>query len=373
MKRVIILMIVALLSTLTLWSQPRKLKKISRYMQQATAKDLAGVAVYIHDPKLGQQTMAAGYADIENKIPLRKDHIFAMGSIGKMYNAVAAMKLAEENRLKLDDKINQYLSPDIVYKLPAGADITIRHLLGQTSGLVNYDTDPELNRLYLTGQLKLDTVSKREILERYVFGKPARNKPGEAYHYSSTNYLLLAMVMDAVLPEGHTHYLRAMLKQHGYNNTWYRQTPPNHTINYYGDPNQDAHIDNLTDETLETTNWFTGDDGVYAPIEEAALFLENLMHGKILTEKSLKEMMTWNDPKSPDYGLGLMAGSGFPYKLLLGHSGRGIGMTTDLYYFPRQQRTIAIFCNTGLRSSLPKVKKTYFKMRTGIVKRLFIF
>jgi len=290
-----------------------------------------------------------------------------------MYNAVAVMKLVEQDRLQLDDKISRYLPPDITGHLPAGDELTIRHLLGHRSGLENYEHDPELNRLYITGRLKLDTLSKREALERYLFGKPALCKPGEAYHYSSSNYLLLAMIMDTVVPEGHTQYMRGLLKQYGFHHTYYRETPPGSTLNYYGDPDTDGRTENLTDETLETTNWFTGDDGIYAPIEEAALFLEQLMHGQILKEETLKKMIRYDDKKDNDFGLGLTTDRGFPYKILLGHSGRGIGMTTDLYYFPKQQRTVAIFCNRGVRGSLPELRKTYRKMREKIVKKLFLF
>jgi D-alanyl-D-alanine carboxypeptidase len=328
--------------------------------------------VYINDPRLGKWTGTAGYADVEHQVPIGKDEIFSLASIGKMYNAVAVLKLSEESRLHLDDKISRYLSKDIVDRLPSGSDVTIRHLLGHRSGFDNYELDPELNRLYITGRLKLDTLSKREALERYLYGKPALCKPGEAYHYSSTNYLLLAMIMDAVVPEGHTHYLRTLLKQYGFHHTYYRETPPDTTLKYYGDPDTDGRTENLTDETLETTNWFTGDDGIYAPIEEAARFLEDLVQGKILQEKTLKEMIRYDD-KDNNFGLGLTTDRGFPYKILLGHSGRGIGVTTDLYYFPRHHRTVAIFCNRGTRGSLPEIRKTYRRMREKIVKKLFIF
>jgi len=87
------------------------------------------------------------------------------------------------------------------------------------------------------------------------------------------------------------------------------------------------------------------------------------MAGKILNQQSLKEMKTWNNDKKPDYGLGLMADKSFPYHILMGHSGRGIGTTTDLYYFPEQDRTVAIFCNNGIRAAAPGFKKAYFKMR----------
>lgn len=352
---------------------PGKYKKIQKYLNQATSDKLTGVVIYIKSPKHDEWIATSGYADVSSKQPLQKDHIFSMGSIGKMYNAVAVLKLAEEGRIKLDDKIANYLATEIIDNMPNAKEVTVRHLLSHTSGFANYDTDAELNRLYLAGLLNLDTLSRMNTLRRYAYGKAALCKPGEAYHYSSTNYLLLAMIVDHAVPEGHSDYLRKMIGEHGFVNTYYRQTPPQNTIHYYGDINQDEVIEDLTVQTIETTNWFTGDDGVYAPIGEAAHFLQALMDGKILNQQSLKEMRTWNNNKKPDYGLGLMADKSFPYHFLMGHSGRGIGTTTDLYYFPKQDMTVAIFCNTGLRASTPGFKTSYIKMRARIIKKLFIF
>lgn len=350
---------------------PRKYRKIQKYINQAT-HTLAGVVVYIQSPKHGEWIGTAGYSNLESKTPIQKDDIMALASVGKMYNAVAVMKLAEAGLIQLDDKIAKYLPVEIIDNLPNAKEVTIRNLLGHTSGFVNYEFDQELNTLYLTDQLKLDTLSHENTLRKYVYGKVPTNKPGTQFHYSSTNYMLLAMIVDKVVPEGHTDYLRKLISQLGFANTYYRQTPPEKNINYYGDLNQDNVLENLTAKTFETTNWFIGDDGIYAPIEEAAYFLQALMKGNIINEQYLLEMKTGNKIKT-DTGLGLATDKSFPYGLLYGHSGRGIGATTDLYYFPKQDITVAIFCNNGLRGSASGYKKSFTKMRTKLVKKLFLF
>ncbi len=352
--------------------QPGKIKKVQKIIDKATQKYLVGVAVYIKMDGLEEWIGVAGLQDKEHNKMLEAKNIFAAASIGKMYNAVAALKLVEEGYFKLDDPISLYLSNEIVSNLPNGQQITIRHLLSHQTGLYNYENNPELNELYLSGKLKLDTLTHENALKRYVFGRAASMRPGTGFEYSSTNFMLLAMIMDKVLPQQHTAYLRMLLAAGGYNNTYYRQTPPNNFINYYGDLNKDTQLENLTSQTIETTNWFTGDDGIYAPIDEAAHFLQDLMAGKIIKQESLQQMMTWNNEKKPDYGLGLMADKSFPYKFLLGHSGRGIGTTTDLFYFPKQKMTIGIFCNTGIRQTSPEIKAAYMKMRSKIVKKIFL-
>lgn len=362
------------ISTSDSYGQSRKLKKIQKNINKATAGNLVGVAVYIKSSEGNEWIGVAGFQDKESRKLIEAGSIFATGSIGKMYNAVAVLKLVEQGRLQLNGKIGEYLPEWIISNLPNGEIITVRHLLSNQSGLFNYENDPKLNELYLSGNLKLDTLTHENVLRRYVFNHPATDFPGTKYHYSSTNFVLLAMIMDHVTLQGHTNFLRQeVLQANGFKNTYYRETPPDNLVNHYGDIDKNGKVEDLTMKTVETTNWFIGDDGIYAPITEAAHFLEELMSGSILKKETLEQMTTWNDEHKPDYGLGLMADKSFPYKFLIGHSGRGIGTTTDLFYFPNQKITVGIFCNTGIRQTSPIIKNEYLRMRTKIVKTLFLF
>ena len=351
----------------------KSFRKIQRYLDDATVSELTGVVVHIQEGSSGVWIGSAGYVDNKTQERVDKDKVFSLASVGKMYTAVAAMKLVEQGTLGIDDMISKYLPAEIIRNLPNGSKVSIRHLLGHTSGWQNYDSDSALNRLYLSGKLKLDTLTHLNALRRYAYGKPALAEPGKAYHYSSTNYLVLAMIIDRVVPEGHTVYLRNMLAAHGLTNTYYRESPPARNVHYYGDLNLDGVVEDLTPQTFETTNWFAGDDGVYAPAAEAARFIRRLMKDSILHPATLTLMKTGNIGIKNDTGLGLMADKSFPYGQLYGHSGRGIGTTADVYYFPKRDLSVVILSNTGIRASSPKFKKAYLKMRSKIVKKLFLF
>ncbi len=248
------------------YGQSRKLRKIQKSIDKATSNHLVGVAVYIKASEGNEWIGVSGFQDKENRNPIEVGSI-----IGKMYNAVAALKLIEQGRLQLNDKIGNYLPEWIISNLPNGEVITVRHLLSNQSGLFNYEEDPKLNELYLSGNLKLDTLTHENVLKRYVFNHPPTDFPGTKYHYSSTNFMLLAMIMDHLTPHGHTDFLRKeILQANGFNKTFYRETPPNNLVKHYGDIDKDGRTEDLTMKTIETTNWFIGDDGIYAPISEAA-------------------------------------------------------------------------------------------------------
>ena len=248
---------------------------------------LSGVVIYIDHPKKGSWTGSAGYADKSKGIKMQSSNVVALASVSKVYAAMAVFKLIDDGQLNLDDKIADYLPEKVIKGLDNGAEITIKHLLNHTSGLINYEWDSTLNSLYLSDRLSLDTLSHLETLERYVFGKGSLNRPGEEHHYSSTGYKLLAMIMDQVVIEGHTNYIRGLLKDMGATNTFYRESPPENSVRYYGDFDKDGKQDDITDKVLETTNWFIGDDGLYATAQEVGEFMRRLITGKILTKKGL--------------------------------------------------------------------------------------
>ena len=77
---------------------------------------------------------AAGLADREANIPNRIDTKFNLGSMNKMFTAVAITQLMEQNKLNLDDTIAKHI-PDYPNSDIAN-QVTIHQLLTHTSGLI---------------------------------------------------------------------------------------------------------------------------------------------------------------------------------------------------------------------------------------------
>src|SRR5215212_498443 len=94
-----------------------------------------------------------GLASVELGVPATEDSVYQIASMTKSFTATAIMMLVEEGKLGLDDKITQHLSG-----LPASwGEITIRHLLTHTSGVVG---DPL--------PWSLDTVGKFYPRDEYL-------------------------------------------------------------------------------------------------------------------------------------------------------------------------------------------------------------
>jgi len=68
-----------------------------------------------------------GFADRERKLPITTDSKFRVGSVGKMFTAVAALQLVDAGRLDLSESVGTYL-PDYPNREIA-SKVTIHHLL----------------------------------------------------------------------------------------------------------------------------------------------------------------------------------------------------------------------------------------------------
>lgn len=136
---------------------------------------------------------ASGVAEIGRPDPVHPQGRFRAGSVTKSFVATVVMQLVAEQRLGLDTPVDRVL-PGVV---PNGQTITIRHLLSHRSGLYDcVDTlplDPPSEFL----DLRWRTWTAQELLDR-AFAHPPVLAPGAAYDYSSTNYIVLGMVIERI-------------------------------------------------------------------------------------------------------------------------------------------------------------------------------
>lgn len=129
-----------------------KLGRIDALVEQAVASRATPGAVVLV-AKEGKVIYHKAFGKATLAEPMRKDTIFLMYSSSKIVPAIAIMKLVEQNRVALDDRVDKYLpefknpvirvksvrenaSDDIL--VPAKKAITIRQLLSMTSGMLSY-------------------------------------------------------------------------------------------------------------------------------------------------------------------------------------------------------------------------------------------
>jgi D-alanyl-D-alanine carboxypeptidase len=138
--------------------------------------------------------LTGGVADLATQTPMRPGNHYRIASLTKTYVATVVLQLVGEGKLSLSDTVERWL-PGLV---PAGDRMTIEQLLSHTSGLYDHEKDPEVLEPYVNGDLGYYWAPLR-LVELAVSREPLF-APGdtERSSYSSTNYLVAGLVVEAV-------------------------------------------------------------------------------------------------------------------------------------------------------------------------------
>lgn len=136
-----------------------------------------------------------GLANIELNVAVTDETVFEIASNSKQYTAGAIMLLVQDGKLKLEDGITKYLSG-----LPETYNaITVRQLLNHTAGVKDYIEEFQLNRrLDYTNQELIKSIGANEL----------NFPPGENARYSTTNYLLLGLVIEQITGKPYGEFLQ---------------------------------------------------------------------------------------------------------------------------------------------------------------------
>lgn len=319
-----------------------------------TKKGLVGVTLAIDDPINGFWAGASGMARLETGQPMTKFHIQRGASIPKIYTGTAIMLLYEDGLIDLDAKINTYLPKNICDKITNGNGITIRQLLTHSSGLFEYSGNPQhyFNRMNNPGEIDYTPI---ELIE-FLYNKPAEFEPGESTYYNDSNFLLLAVIIDYVINGNHAQYFKEkILDPNGLTHTYYKvqEGYPDipGTPNCYADWYGDGRYINISDIQ---NNWdvMVGDDGMYASTYDYLQFTKLLCEGQIVTQSTLDLMTDWIEFDDDDedvsmVGLSLLHWQNKTKDIWgMGHPGSSQGTGGNVFYFPDNRITIALFTNT---------------------------
>lgn len=164
---------------------------------------------------------ALGLADVERKIPATSSSEFRIASMTKSFVAMAALKLRDDGKLRLDDPVANYLPEVRRIQLPTtdSPALTIRQLMTMTTGL------PEDNP-WGDRQMALPNARIEQLIGA---GLSFSNAPGHSFEYSNLGYILLGKVVSKVSGMRFQDYVtREILRPLGMNNTrWeYTQAAP---------------------------------------------------------------------------------------------------------------------------------------------------
>jgi D-alanyl-D-alanine carboxypeptidase len=335
--------------------EPRLQARVQAYMDEwRAAATFPGAAVGIVLKDGTAFAVTTGVSDRATGARVTTGDLFMAGSTGKTFFAAVAVELIERGALSLDAPISQYLGTHRWFsRLPNAKDITVRHLMTHTSGLVRYEMNPKF-----TADLRAqpDKVWTPEEQISYLLDATPPFAAGQGWDYSDTNYIVLGMILEGIIKrplyeEVRTRFLQPLQLSHVVPSTSRRI--PGLVSGYAGarDPL------GLPDEVIVNGQFvvnpqfeWTGGGFATSPLD-LARWGHELYSGKALSRAARRLMIDAALPArlGPEtkYGLGVIVRTATPVGVTWGHSGFFPGYQTELLYVPDLGVSLAIQINTS--------------------------
>lgn len=274
---------------------------------------------------------ARGKADRETGINNTLTTRFRIGSMNKMFTAVATLQLVERGKMSLDDTIGKIL-PDYP-NTNVASKVKVRHLLSHTGG-----TGDIFGPAFEAHRLELKT------LQDYVklYGqRDLKFEPGSKWEYSNYGFLLLGVMIEKVSGKSYYDFVSEnVYKVAGMSDSGSEPESvkvPNRSKGYMRD--QFEMVSN--EPTLPWRGTSAG--GGYTTAGDLMKFAGALMSNKLLKAETLAEA-TRPQFTTGDYGFGFQIGRPGEVRTY-GHGGAAPGMNAILRVHPDSGQSVIVLCN----------------------------
>ena len=296
---------------------------------------------------------AKGYGMANDTINNNVKTKFHVASITKQFTAVAILQLAEQNRINLEESINNFLPSQ--YRSDKWDIVTVHHLLSHTSGIEDYAVTRDyydVEKGFCLGNT-VDGMIKEAMTKELDF------PPGSKFFYSNIGYTLLGEIIQNITGDQYHRYLKTNILEpmemlSSFFHTTDYEASNDEAIGYRWDIEQKKHV---LDDIVSLP--VTEPDGNLVTTLGDFLKWTNIYVGNeqpVLQKESLKKMTTSyieSDEVGPfgnfeSYGYGL-----FLSKERVSHTGYIVGFRSHFIVNPKEDIRVFVFSNNVSMS--PKI------------------
>ena len=326
------------------------------FSQNISAKLDTILSTYAHQHKFNGSVMVAkksiillnkgyGYRNAAGKVVNDENTIYQLGSITKQFTAAIILKLQEEKKLSVQDKLSKYFPA-----YPKGDSITIEQLLTHTSGIYNYTQNGDFMSKEVTNP------ANREKIMALFKDKPLDFSPGTGWNYSNSGYSLLGYIIEIVTRKPYEEIVRKYLftplqmTHSGFDFTHLKSTEK--AIGYF-------KLDNLNAApapTVDSSVSFSA-GAIYSTTGDLYRWHNALLTNTILTKAQQEKAYT---PVRNKYGYGWDIDS-LEGKRRVGHGGGIHGFITNIARVPEDDVCIVLLSNAS-DQTLEEITSTIFNV-----------
>lgn len=253
-------------------AQPPSAVESLQQVVDSAASSIDGIIVYVDEAGKEPQWLSSGISDRETSAEITNGDLFKIASISKLFIAVAATKLVNENVIRMEDTLAMWL-PELVDDIANAETITLEMMLRHRSGIPDFDSQ--------VGFSWENAHSDIDATLQFALNLPADFSPDARFEYSNTNYLLIGKVLDTALGFSHEEYIKTdILTPLGLSNTYLQAS--------------EANIDSIVSgywlgENRKAQDYVIPGGSMVSTAEDVAVFLRALNTGELLTleEKSI--------------------------------------------------------------------------------------
>ena len=311
----------------------QQLEEIDKFIsKEVSDQKITGLSIGVIVNGKIVMTKGYGLANVEHNIPASQNTVYKIGSLSKQVVATGIMTFVQSGKIKLTDPVTKYF-PDAPV---SWSNITIRHLLNHTSGLIR--ESPAFQPM---------TVQHDTVLIKAAYKVPLVFATGTKWQYCNVGYFMLADIIRQVSSKPFTQYMEEEIFSK-YLLTTMQPTSARNVVEDRADGyvNGGANLYNATD---------------YIALRPSGAFLASIMdmlkwellmqNGHVLSKENWQQM--WTDtvrtgatnPKVEYYGYGWNV-TDFKNRLLVSHGGSLPGFRSIYYRFPADKTAFIILTNS---------------------------
>ncbi|MGD8813388.1 MAG: serine hydrolase domain-containing protein [Anaerolineales bacterium] len=315
--------------------------EIAAYLEDLAEMDgFSGVALVAREGEPVLE-LAYGLANRDHDIPNQMDTKFNLGSMNKMFTAVAILQFVQQEKLDLEDTFLEYL-PDYPNQEIA-RQVTIHHLLTHTSGMGDFFTEAYFE----------SPKDRFRVLEDYLplfVDQPLQFDPGSQFSYSNAGYLVLGLIIEEIAGHSYYDHVRESI---------FEPCGMEHTDSYAVDDVVPSIATGYTRLSMSggliSSNVYflpargSSAGGGYSTAGDLLNFSNCLMNYQLLNTEYTQLLL---EPKiefpelgeSVEYGYGIIVRTCNGFRVV-GHSGGSLGVCSNLDIIPDLGYTVVVLTN----------------------------